>query len=148
MKNTITASIEFSFKGTKHSPSITIELDPYLVNGGNFPNLVQAIANQNGFDVYSYEYEVMQEQVITYSNPEGFVAEFITDGNLNIAAFEAAWHENNALEKLLLIAEQHMNITEFNQHSELKKALLDAYELGKKEGALSVQRAQPIIASF
>ena len=148
MKNSITASIEFSFKGKSFSPSITIELDSYLTNGRNFPNLVQIIAKQNNFDMYSYEYEVMQDQVITYSNATGFVAEFITDGNLDIAAFETAWYENNALEKLLLIAEEYMNITEFSQHIELKKALLDAYELGKKEGALSTQRAQQIVESF
>ncbi|VAX00840.1 hypothetical protein MNBD_GAMMA22-927 [hydrothermal vent metagenome] len=133
MTNIITASIEFSFKGKNLSPSITIELDPYLINGGNFPELCQIIAKQNNFDFYSYEYEMMQAQTISFSNAQGLVAEFIHDGILNINAFETAWHENAALEKLLVIAEQHMNITNFNQHLELKHALLEAYTLGKKD---------------
>jgi hypothetical protein len=137
MKNIVTASIEFSFKGKTLSPSITIELDPYLIGGGSLPNLCQMIAKVNNFDMYSYEYEMMQAETILFSDAQGFVAEFITAGNLDITAFEAAWHENKALEKLLTIAETHMNITDFGQHIELKKALLDAYLLGKKDAVLT-----------
>ncbi len=144
MKNKITASIAFSFKGQNLSPSITIELDSYLVNGCNFPNICQLIAKHNNFDLYSYEYEMMQAQVITYSDAQGLIAEFISDGLLDMAAFETAWYENNALEKLLIIAEQHMNITDLNQHIELKKALLEAYTLGKKEAELNTKPSQAI----
>jgi hypothetical protein len=133
MKNTVTASIHFSFKGEELSPSITIELDQYLVNGNSLPDLCSLIAKENNHDLYSYEYEMMQAADITYSDAQGLVAEFIVEGSLNVDAFEAAWNENKALEKLLIIAENHMNITDFSQHLELQKALLDAYQLGKKE---------------
>ena len=55
MKNTITASIHFSFKGKNHTPSITIELDQYLVGGGTLPDLCMLTANENNHDLYSYE---------------------------------------------------------------------------------------------
>jgi len=71
------------------------------------------IAKFNNHDIYSYEYEMMQAAEIVYSNAKGLVAEFIDEGILNIEAFELAWHENNALNKLLSIAEAHMNITDF-----------------------------------
>ena len=148
MKNTITASIHFSFKGEELSPSLTIELDPYLEGSGSFPNLCSLIAKANNHDLYSYEYEMMQTAEIKYSDAQGLVAEFINDGQLDVAAFEASWNENKALIKLLSIAEDHMRITDFSDHIELKKALLDAYMLGKKDEALELLASQTITQSF
>ena len=150
MKSTITASIHFSFKGENHSPSITVELDQYLEGGGggSLPDLCPLIAKFNNHDLYSYEYEMMQAAEIVYSDAKGLVADFLNEGILNIEAFELAWHENNALNKLLAIAETHMNITDFSQHTELKKALFEAYMLGKKDEALNVLASQPKTESF
>ncbi len=133
MKNTVTASIHFSFKGKEHSPSITVELDQYLVGGGSLPDLCMLIAKANNHDMYSYEYEMMQATQIRYSEAKGLVREFIVDGQLDTQAFESAWNENKALDKLLLIAEEHMGISDFSQHLELKTILLKAYSLGKTE---------------
>ena len=149
MKNILTASIHFSFKGKELSPSMTVELEPYLEGSGNFPNLCSLIAKANNHDAYSYEYEMMQAAEIKYSDAQGLVAEFINDeGQLDVAAFEAAWNENKALIKLLAVAEEHMNITDFSDHLELKKALLEAYMLGKKDEALSSPDAQTVTESF
>ncbi len=149
MKNTLTASIHFSFKGKELSPSMTVELEPYLEGAGTFPNLCSLIAKANNHDAYSYEYEMMQATEIKYSDAQGLVAEFINnEGQLDVNAFEAAWNENKALIKLLSIAEDHMKITDFSDHIELKKALLEAYRLGKKDEALSLPNAQTITESF
>ena len=148
MKNIITASIHFSFKGKELSPSLTVELDQYLEGGASFPNLCSLIATANNHDLYSYEYEMMQEAEIKYSDAQGLVADYNNDGQLNVEAFETAWAENKALIKLLSIAEEHMNITDFSQHSELKKALLAAYMLGKKDETLNSLAAQPSTESF
>ena len=148
MKNIITASIHFSFKGKELSPSITVELDQYLEGGGSFPNLCSLIAKANNHDLYSYEYEMMQAAEIKYSDAQGLVAEFINEGQLDVEAFEASWNENKALTKLLSIAEEHMDITDFSQHIELKKALLEAYMFGKKDGALNTPSSQSTIESF
>ena len=148
MKNIITASIHFSFKGKELSPSLTVELDPYLEGAGSFPNLCSLIAKANNHDLYSYEYEMMQAAEIKYSDAKGLVADYLNDGQLDVDAFEATWNENKALTKLLSIAEEHMNITDFSQHIELKKSLLDAYMLGKKDEALNSPAAQATIESF
>lgn len=148
MKNILTASIHFSFKGKEHSPSLTIELEPYLEGAGSFPNLCSLIAKANNHDLYSYEYEMMQATNIKYSDAQGLVAEFINDGQLDVEAFEAAWNENKALIKLLSIAEDHMKITDFSDHIELKKALLEAYMLGKKDEALNSPADQTATESF
>lgn len=132
MKNIVTASVEFYFKGEKFSPSITIELDEHLkANGSLLDNLYSIIATENNIGLYSYEYEMMQAETIKFQHVEGFVENYITEGILDMNAFETAWHENHALSKLLDIAERHMKITDFDQHIELKQALLAAYQLGK-----------------
>ena len=149
MKNILTASIHFSFKGKELSPSLTVELDQYLEGGASFPNLCSLIAKANNHDAYSYEYEMMQAAEIKYSDAQGLIAEFINnEGQLDVAAFEAAWNENKALIKLLTVAEEHMKITDFSQHSELKNALLAAYMLGKKDEALNSLAAQPMVETF
>ncbi len=132
MKNIVTASIHFSFKGEKHQPSITIELDRYIKATGSLPNLHQMIANENNFDLYSYEYEMMQAEPIRFSNAEGLIKDFISEGELDVDAFTLSWQENKILNELLSVAEQHLNINDFSQHDELKQALIAAYRLGQK----------------
>lgn len=135
MKNIVTASIHFSFKGERLSPSITIELDRHIESTGTLPDLCQLIAKENNFDMYSYEYEMMQAEEIKYSNAEGLIQDFITDGSLDVDAFTLSWQENKALNELLSIAEEHLDIKNFSQHDELKQALMAAYLLGKKSNS-------------
>lgn len=104
MKNIITASIEFSFKGETFTPRITIELDEHLkANGSLLDNLYSIIATENNIGLYLYEYEMMQAEAIQFCHVEGFVEDYITDGILDFNAFETAWHENYAISKLLNI---------------------------------------------
>lgn len=132
MKNIITASVHFSFKGENHSPSITIELDKYLVADGNFPDLHPLIAKENNHDLYSYEYEMMQAAEIKFSDAQGLVADFITDGDLDLQAFQAAFSENRIINQLHDVAKEHMQIEDLEQQPELTQALLSAYRLGKQ----------------
>lgn len=132
MKNIVTASIHFSFKGERHSPAITIELDKHLLSTGTFPNLYPLIAKENNFDMYSYEYEMMQAEPIKFSDAQGLIKNYIVDGQLDLTAFETAWHEHQTFEKLLQIAQQHMGINDLSHHPELKAALLEAYNTGKR----------------
>ena len=131
MKNTVTASIHFSFKGKEHSPSITIELDQHLEGGSSLPDLCSLIAKKNHYDLYSYEYEMMQAQDIIFSNPQGLVADFIHDGLLNFEDFHTAFNENKIFDKLQDIAKEQLQVENLEQQPNLKEALLQAYRLGK-----------------
>lgn len=132
MKNIVTASIKFSFKGENHNPSLRLDLNDYMRTSGLFPNLYPLIAKENNFDMYSYEYEMMQAEQIIFSDAEGLIENFIVDGVLDTDAFAAAYLEEKILEKLVLISERHMTINDLSQHPELKQALLEAYHLGKQ----------------
>lgn len=131
MKNIITASVKFSFKGVSHEPSITLELDKYIV-GGDFPDLYPLIAKENNHDLYSYEYEMMQAEEIFFSNAEGLIADFISNGVLDLQAFQAAFSEKLIIKQLRDVAKEHLQIDDLEQQPELAQALLSAYRLGKQ----------------
>ena len=131
MNNIITASILFSFKGKKHAPSIELDLDQHMQAAGHVPDLYPLIAKANGFDLYSYEYEMMQAEPIHFSNPQGMVADYVRGTGLDIEAFESAWHEHRITEQLNMIVSDTMGNSELNQHPELMTALRQAYLLGK-----------------
>lgn len=134
MKNIVTASIKFSFKGVNHNASLTLDLNDYMRTSCIFPNLYPLIAKENNFDMYSYEYEMMQSEEIVFTEPSGLVENFFTDEKLDIDAFIAAYREEKVLEKLVLITERHMLINDLSEHPELKQALLEAHQLGKQSG--------------
>ncbi len=130
MSNIVKASVVFCYKGETLSPSITIELDEYLQVSNTLPDLYPVIAKANNFDLYSYEFEMMQAQRIIFSDASGMVAEFITDGLLDIEAFVQAWKELKVLQKLAVVAKDKLSIDNLNDEPDIKQALLDAYGLG------------------
>lgn len=132
MNNTITASINFCFKGQTHEPTIELDLDAFMQRSAQFSEIYMMLAKANDFDLYSYEYEMMQAEEIKFSDAQGLVADFITDGVLNLQAFQAAYSENLILNQLHDVAKEHMQIEDLEQQPELAQALLSAYHLGKQ----------------
>ncbi len=131
MSNTVKASVVFCYKGETHSPSIMIELDEYLEVSDTLPDLYPVIAKANNHDLYSYEFEMMQAQSIIFSEATGMVAEFITDGLLDIDAFVQAWKDCECLSVLAQIANDILSVDDLEKRPELKQALLEAYRLGQ-----------------
>ncbi len=131
MNNYITASIIFCFKGVNHSPSLTVDLDQHMAASGSIPNLYPLIARANQLDLYSYEYEIMQLETIHFNNPQGMVAEHINEHNLDIKAFESAWHESKIIAQLQEIIKHTLSVSDLNQHPNLMDALMQSYNLGK-----------------
>ncbi|VAX05753.1 hypothetical protein MNBD_GAMMA25-571 [hydrothermal vent metagenome] len=132
MKNQITAAILFSFKGKNFSPSLQLDLNHFMTEGGKMPNLHPLIARTNDIDLYSYEYEMMQAESIIFTAAEGLAADFLIDTTLDIAAFESAWHEHKILKQLQEITSDTLSIPDLSQHPELRSALLQSYHLGIK----------------
>ena len=138
MKNIITATIEFSFKGKRFTPSLTLELDSYMQKEGRLPNLCHLIARENNIDHYSYEYEMMQAEEIKIINAEGNIENFVVDGVLNTSEFEKAWKEQNTLSGIQDIVKRNMGISNLQEHPELKKTLLEVYRLGSSTANNSI----------
>lgn len=131
MSNLVTATIVFSFRGKTHKPSLQLDLDQYMQQSGRIPELCPLIARANNFDLYSYEFEMMEAEPIEFSHAEGLVENFITEGVLDIKAFETAWAEQALMHDLEIIAERHLNTGDLTNNPGLKTALLEAYKLGK-----------------
>lgn len=131
MKNTVTISIKFFYKGDEHSPSVTIELDEIILTTNDLSHFYPILAKENNYDMYSYEYEMMQAEPLHFSNPQGLIADFISDNALDITAFVAAWKKDLRMTQLSVIAKETMDINNLNEHPELADALLQAFELGQ-----------------
>ncbi len=98
---------------------------------GRIPDLYPLIARANDFDLYSYEYEMMQAEPVQFSNANGMVAKHVKENNLDIESFESDWRDNKLLEQLQKITAEAMSIDNLKQHPELLDALRQAYQLGK-----------------
>ena len=80
---------------------------------------------------YSYEYEMMLAETIMFSDAKGLIADFVSEGILDLAAFNNAWAESIIIEKLQEIAQRHLSIDDLHQQPDLKNALLEACQPGK-----------------
>lgn len=132
MSNYVTASVEFYYKGEKHSASIELDMDQHMHASGELPDLFPILAQTMDIGAYSYEYEMMLAETIMFSDAKGLIADFVNEGILDLAAFNDAWSESIVIEKLQDIAKQHLSIDDINQETDLKNALIAAYQQGKK----------------
>ena len=134
MANKITAKVEFSFKGKSYSPSTVLDLDDMMQKQGtlSLSILHQLLARIHNIDSYSYEYEMMLAEEVQFSNAQGSVKQFFFDGSFDQAGYEQQWHENNVLLQLSSIIKQQLKIDDIQQHPELKKVILTAYQYGKQ----------------
>ncbi len=129
MKNSIDVRVEFSFKGNDYDLTSTIDLDAH----SHALDIYQILAHDNKIDTMSYLYEVMQETDLEFSNARGAAAAFLQEGQFNAYTFALHWQEHKIIMQLNPIAMRHMGITDLQQNSALKQALLEAYQLGRGE---------------
>lgn len=132
MKSIVTVSIHFSFKGERHSPSLTVEFDEHVLSKDNLSHLYQDLARANNYDLYSYEYEMMQAEPLVFSEAKGLVADHIEEGILDFDTFKVAFHNYKTLSQLQDLAKSQLQIDDLQQHPKIMNALLEAYTLGQK----------------
>ncbi len=130
MKNSITASIVFCFKGETHKLSVDLDIDGIMNEGAALPELCSLIAKVNNIDLYSYEYEMMQAESVIYENARGLISNYVIDESLDFSAFEIDWKEQSFLQQLGVIAKQHLSIDNLDEQVDIKQALIEAYRLG------------------
>ena len=132
MKNTIKVTIPFSFKGLEHRPSSIIDLDALVQGNQTLQNTVNLVANENKIDNYSYEYEVCESSLKVFSDPTGLAVGFLKGNDFDFEGYK----NNYALAKieniLQDIASEFLNIDDLDAHSDIKNALIRAYEAGSK----------------
>jgi hypothetical protein len=135
----------FSFRGETHEIETRIDLDHCLAEarqggmaeaGAEAPDFHLRLAQAGGIDPYSYLYEVLAAQDLTFSDPTGLAAVCCHDGGFDWAAFvgccEAAEQGARALE-IANIAHQHG--IELDAAPQVAAALWAAYRAGLARGA-------------
>jgi len=132
MKNTIVASLQFDFRGNSFNPVISVDLDVLMQRQGELNDLYDMLAVSIGLDAYRHEYDVMVMQEIIFSEPFGLVSDFVTAGKLNFDAFIEAWKKQKALKAIQPIARKYLDISDLDQHPDIRSALLESYLSGKK----------------
>lgn len=131
MVNTLHARIEFSYKGEVYCPSAIIDLDAMMRQGGELGDIRAFLAREHGIDPYSYLFEVMQSHEVEYDQPTGLAVECLHDGVFDIAMFQERWRAKQELDLLANIADQYLNISDLDKHSDVRQALQAAYRAGK-----------------
>jgi hypothetical protein len=132
MKNSVRISLEFYFKGRKHSLSMVLDLDEYIQAKDSIDSLYTLLARSNNLDPYSYEYEVMLAEDLVFSDATGCAGAYLKDGKFDFAAFEQALREDNLTAILSRIARDHLSVDDLSAQPDLKAALLEAYRSGQK----------------
>jgi|UPI00036A6E20 hypothetical protein len=131
MKNTLTYSIPFSFKGQQFAPTCTLDLDACMVATAGLPCLYQHLANTNKISVYSHEYDVMMMGDLNVVSAQGYAAEYFNDEGLDTEGFKSRWLAEQLHQMMADIALQQMGVTHLDAVKGLKEALLAAYQLGR-----------------
>ena len=134
--NHLSLGIQVSYQGQVHDFKASIDLDARLAEHGALPDFYNLVARASQVDTYSYLYEAMQMEPVTILDAQGRAADFVTDGEFDLAGFIEDWHTRNALPGLQRLAKQRLDIDDLEQHPKLKQALLAAYQKG-------FQAAQP-----
>ena len=132
MNNNIIISVEFYFKGQRHSPSMVVDLDAHVQTKGGFDSLYPLLANSNNIDLYSYEYEMLLAEELVFSKATGLAEAFLEEGKFDLAAFQQALHDEGITEGLSEIASTHLSVDDLSSQPDLNAALLEAFKLGKK----------------
>ncbi len=135
MKNTITVTIPFSFKGKDYQPSSVIDLDDYIQKHNDFSSVFHQIAAENNIDPYSYEYEVLESSPVFFSQATGLASECYSDGQFDLQCFIQKKQQNNtqkAQDVIQKIASEILHIEQLEENQAMSKALLKAYQMGQQ----------------
>lgn len=130
--NTIRARMTLSFKGEIHELETTLDLDPCLGEPGQAPDFHRILARAAGIDSYSYLYEVLESEEITFSEPTGLAVQAYEEGVFDWPRFEEALREEKDWQTVRAIAANHLGNRDLDGDANLRAALLAVYWAGRK----------------
>lgn len=129
--NTIRARLTVSFKGETHQLDTVIDLDTCLGEPGQAPDFHRLLAKAAGIDTYSYLYEVLESEEITFSEPTGLVVQAYEEGAFDWPRFEQALREERDWQTVRAIAARHLDNRDLDGDAELRAALMAVYQVGR-----------------
>ena len=132
MSNSVRVSATFSFRGETHRPEMMLDLDVFLAKKESLSSIYPMLANANGINAYSYEYEILEMTPLHFDQPTGLVTDHVRDGQLDLEGFRATASQQSVLKRLEDIAMSNMSIAGLDDVPGLRKTLLTIYALDRK----------------
>ncbi len=132
MKNRVRVSATFSFRGETHHPELILDLDEISPENLTPEALYPLLAQSNGIDPYSYEYEVLEVTPLEFDQPEGVASDYLHDGRLDFDGLRQALADTELSNRLLQIARDHLGASSLDELPGLEAALRAAWEAGRK----------------
>ncbi|PCI68141.1 MAG: hypothetical protein COB38_09050 [Gammaproteobacteria bacterium] len=129
MKNLITASIEFYFKGEKISASVDLDLNSIILSHQELPDFYPLLATSINLDIYSYEYEMMQAEEINFSSSNSLVEKEILQGKFDFPTYKKKRDALQLDEDIQNIIQRYFTNDELKNNSNIKTALIAASHL-------------------
>lgn len=131
MKNTVAVYTEFDYQGVSLKPTMNLNLDTYIKSLDDIAVIPVLLAKANHIDSYSYQYEILLDSQLYYTDATGLAADFLADGSFDFAGFLAAQRASHIINKLRQISQDELGISDLSAHAALQRALLRAYYLDK-----------------
>ena len=138
--STVTASLHFDYQGRRFSPSISVNLHRLMIRQQGLSHIYDLLGASIGLDAYRHEYDVMVMHDITFSDPTGLACAYVSDGQLDFDAFAEAWKKQRALNAIQPVAQKQLNISDLDQHPDIRNALVECFNLGMNTKALESTR--------
>jgi len=140
----ITASINFDFKGQHFTPSVRVDLHSFMVKKQHTVDLYNLLGASIGLDAYRHEYDIMVLEPIIFSEPSGLACAFLSDGILDFDGFAQAWQQQQISATIQPIAQRFLGISDLNEHDKIKQALLASYRAGQQNPESSPPKPQAV----
>jgi len=132
MKNPITVELNNSFRGEENRYQLQIPLFFNTSYLETLPLVVpRRVAEKHGIDTYSYHFESMEADDIYVISAEGLAANFVKDEPVLLETFIQSCAGVTVEDQLDYLVERL--IPELKDNSDVKGAILEAFELGRSE---------------
>ena len=128
-KHSLLASLSFDYQGKSYALQSVINIESILSHEDFYQSVYLQLAQEHDIDLYSYQLEIMMDQTIHFSDAKGCVEGCIDNQSLNLVLLRQHYEQGLCLERIEVVAAKHLNSTEMTEG--VKKALIEAYQLGK-----------------
>ena len=127
--HSLLASLSFDYQGKSYELQSVINIENIISHEDFYQSVYLQLAQEHDIDLYSYQLEIMMDQTIQFSQAKGCTEGCIDNQTLNLVLLRQHYEQVLCVERVGIVAEKHLDSSELTEG--VKKALIEAYQLGK-----------------
>jgi hypothetical protein len=113
MQNTIKVKATFDYKAKTYDLSCVVDIDNLIHHEDIILSIYNILARENNIGMYSYELEVLQDSLLEFLEPTGYVQKCFKDGIFDIASLHIEYKNHHIEQKSKeLIKKYNLNDSE------------------------------------